>query len=150
MQKGEWSEVAAIASRDLGKAETAARSLGIAKAYGSYEGNFLPIRKIEAIQNPLLNQLHVPLTIKAAEAGKHVFAGEKPLSLTVAEAKTLLAVQKLKSGTENRGGVYGAYASALLQAREVVSLAGLGSCGPPSDFSATSTSIPANIATSHI
>jgi len=92
MQKGEWSEVAAIASRDLGKAETAARSLGIARAYGSYE-ELLADPQIEAIYNPLPNQLHVPLTIKAAEAGKHVLC-EKPLSLTVAEAKTLLAVQQ--------------------------------------------------------
>jgi predicted dehydrogenase len=92
MQKGEWSEVAAIASRDRGKAETAARSLGIAKAYGSYE-ELLADPQIEAIYNPLPNQLHVPLTIKAAEAGKHVLC-EKPLSLTVAEARTLLAVQQ--------------------------------------------------------
>src|ERR1700721_3113707 len=37
MQKGVWSEVTAIASRDRGKAEDAARTLGIAKSYGSYE-----------------------------------------------------------------------------------------------------------------
>ena len=37
MQQGELTEVTAIASRDLGKAQTAARQLGIARAYGSYE-----------------------------------------------------------------------------------------------------------------
>jgi predicted dehydrogenase len=91
MQKGEWSEVTAIASRDLGRAENVARSLGIPKAYGSYE-DLLADPQIEAIYNPLPNQLHVPWSIKAAEAGKHVLC-EKPLSLTVAEAKTLLAVE---------------------------------------------------------
>src|SRR6202023_2981840 len=91
MQKGVWSEVTAIASRDRGKAEDAARTLGIAKSYGSYE-ELLADPQIEAIYNPLPNQLHVPWSIKAAEAGKHVLC-EKPLSLTVAEAKTLLAVR---------------------------------------------------------
>jgi predicted dehydrogenase len=92
MQKGEWIDVMAIASRDRGKAEETARALGIAKAYGSYE-DLLADPQIEAIYNPLPNQLHVPWSIRAAEAGKHVLC-EKPLSITVAEARTLLAVQK--------------------------------------------------------
>jgi predicted dehydrogenase len=91
MQKGEWSEVMAIASRDPGKAEGAARALGIPKAYGSYE-ELLQDPDVEAIYNPLPNHLHVPWTLRAAEAGKHVLC-EKPLSLTVEEAKTLLAVR---------------------------------------------------------
>jgi predicted dehydrogenase len=96
MQKGEWSEVTAIASREKKKAEEAARKLGIAKAYGSYE-ELLADPEIEAIYNPLPNHLHVAWSIKAAETGKHVLC-EKPLSLTVEEAKTLLAVR-------NRTGV---------------------------------------------
>jgi predicted dehydrogenase len=92
MQKGAWSEIAAIASRDWRKAENAAKSLGIAKAYGSYEA-MLADPGIEAVYNPLPNHLHVPWSIKAAEAGKHVLC-EKPLSLSVAEAKTLLPVRE--------------------------------------------------------
>ncbi len=91
MQKGEWSEVAAIASRELSKAEKTAQQLGIPKAYGSYE-ELLADPEIEAIYNPLPNHLHVPWSIKAAEAGKHVLC-EKPLSLTVREAKELLRVR---------------------------------------------------------
>ena len=91
MQRGEWSEIAAIASRDLKKAKDAAKKLGIAKAYGSYE-ELLADEEIEAVYNPLPNHLHVPWSIKAAEAGKHVLC-EKPLSLTVAEARTLLDVR---------------------------------------------------------
>ena len=92
MQKSEWVDLAAIASRDLSRAGQAARTLGIAKAYGSYE-ELLADPHIEAIYNPLPNQLHVPWSIKAAEAGKHVLC-EKPLGLTVAETKALLAVQQ--------------------------------------------------------
>src|SRR5579862_8040279 len=91
MQKGEWSEVVAIASRDLDKAATAAGKLGIGKAFGSYE-EALADPEIEAIYNPLPNHLHVPWSIRAAEAGKHVLC-EKPIALSAAEAKTLLAAR---------------------------------------------------------
>lgn len=91
MQKGKYSTVTAIASRDLAKAREAATALGIGTAYGSYE-ELLADPNVDAIYNPLPNQLHVPWTLKAAEAGKHVLC-EKPLSMTVAEAKTLLAVR---------------------------------------------------------
>jgi predicted dehydrogenase len=91
MQLGQYATVDAIASRDLAKAKQAASALGISRAYGSYE-ELLADPEIDAIYNPLPNQMHVPWTIKAAEAGKHVLC-EKPISLTVAEARTLLAVR---------------------------------------------------------
>lgn len=91
MQGGEWSEVAAIASRDMGRAQKAADALDIPKAYGSYEG-LLDDPQIEAVYIPLPNHLHVPWSIKAAEAGKHVLC-EKPLSLSVEEARALLSVR---------------------------------------------------------
>jgi predicted dehydrogenase len=91
MQRGQYTSVVAIASRSLAKAQQAATALGIPTAYGSYE-EIVADPNIDAIYNPLPNHLHVPWTIRAAEAGKHVLC-EKPLSLTVAEAKTLLAVR---------------------------------------------------------
>jgi len=91
MQRGELSTVTAIASRDLAKARAAAAQLGIPTAYGSYE-ELLADPAIDAVYNPLPNQLHVPWTVRAAEAGKHVLC-EKPLSLTLAEAESLLAVR---------------------------------------------------------
>ena len=91
MQRGQHTTVAAIASRNLAKAREAAEALEVPTAYGSYE-ELLADPNIDAIYNPLPNQLHVPWTIKAAEAGKHVLC-EKPLSLTVAEARTLLDVR---------------------------------------------------------
>src|ERR1700729_3869145 len=91
MQRGEWCEIAAIASRDLKRAQEAAAELGIPRAYGSYE-ELRADPEIQAVYNPLPNHLHVPLSIKAAEAGKHVLC-EKPLSLTAEEAKSLIAVR---------------------------------------------------------
>jgi predicted dehydrogenase len=91
MQQGHLTTIAAIASRDHSKAKEAAAAHNIPKAYGSYE-ELLADPDIDAIYNPLPNHLHVPWTIKAAEAGKHVLC-EKPISLTVAEAETLIAVR---------------------------------------------------------
>ena len=88
MQRGAYSDIVAIASRDLQKARSAAGDLGIPKAYGSYE-ELLADPEIEAIYNPLPNHLHVPWSIRAAEAGKHVLC-EKPVSMTVAECRTLI------------------------------------------------------------
>jgi len=87
MMKSAAIEVAALASRDLARAEEAARELGIARAYGSYEA-LLADERIEAVYNPLPNHLHVPLTLAAAQAGKHVLC-EKPMALTAGELEAL-------------------------------------------------------------
>jgi predicted dehydrogenase len=87
IMKSAHSEVVAIASRDLGKARAAADRLGIAKAYGSYEELFAD-PDIDAIYNPLPNHLHVPMTVAAAKAGKHVLC-EKPIALNAADAEAL-------------------------------------------------------------
>ena len=91
MQQSALTPVMAIASRDLAKARAAAAELGIAKAYGSYE-ELLADPDIDAIYNPLPNHLHVPWSAKAAEAGKHVLC-EKPLGLSTAEVRELMAVR---------------------------------------------------------
>src|SRR5438105_3684592 len=73
MQKGEWSEVTAIASRDQRKAQKVAGSLGIAKAYGSYE-ELLADPQVEAIYNPLPNQLHIPCPSKLLKRASMSYA----------------------------------------------------------------------------
>lgn len=95
MLKSPHSEVVAIGSRELGKAQAAVRSLGLegkAKAYGSYAA-MLADPEVEAVYNPLPNHLHVPLTIEAAMAGKHVLC-EKPIGLNRQDAEKLRAIPK--------------------------------------------------------
>jgi predicted dehydrogenase len=90
MQRSPWCEITAIASRDLSKAKRAAEELNIPNAYGSYE-ELLADNTVEAIYNPLPNHLHVPWTVKAAEAGKHVLC-EKPIAMNATQARTLIDV----------------------------------------------------------
>jgi predicted dehydrogenase len=92
MQKAPLVSVRALASRSLDKARRAAESAGVPRAYGSYE-ELLADRDIEAVYNPLTNDLHVPWSIRAARAGKHVLC-EKPIALTAAEAAQLAEVQR--------------------------------------------------------
>lgn len=80
--------VHAIASRDARKAETVAGKMNIPVSYGSYE-ELLADESIDAIYNPLPNHLHLPWTIKAMEAGKHVLC-EKPIAMDSNEAEVLL------------------------------------------------------------
>ena len=90
MLNSKWCDIRAIASRSVQSARETADALGIPKAYGSYE-ELLADPEIEAVYNPLPNHLHVPLTLQAAAAGKHVLC-EKPIALTAGEAAQLRAV----------------------------------------------------------
>ncbi len=92
MQRGEHCEIKAIASRRLEKGQVAAKQLNIPRIFGSYE-ELLSDPGIEAVYIPLPNHLHVPWSIKALEAGKHVLC-EKPIALTSAEAQTLVAASQ--------------------------------------------------------
>jgi predicted dehydrogenase len=87
MMKSPHCKIVAVASRDEATAREMAAELGIPDAYGSYEA-MLAASDIEAVYNPLPNHLHVPLTLAAARAGKHVLC-EKPVALTAAEAAQL-------------------------------------------------------------
>lgn len=87
MMKSDKLEVLAISSRDQAKADAAAKQLGIKRAYGSYEA-MLADPDIEAVYNPLPNHLHVPLTLQALQAGKHVLC-EKPFAIKAQDLEVL-------------------------------------------------------------
>jgi predicted dehydrogenase len=88
MKSGQFCRVDAIASREPYRAESAAHRMGIPKAYGSYAA-LLGDLEIDAVYIPLPNHLHVPWSIRALDAGKHVLC-EKPIALNASEAKELL------------------------------------------------------------
>jgi predicted dehydrogenase len=81
-------EVAAVASRELGRAQETAARLGIPTAYGSYQ-ELLSDRGLEAVFIALPNHLHADWIRRAADAGKHVLC-EKPLAMDAGEAQACL------------------------------------------------------------
>ncbi|MEP6831502.1 MAG: Gfo/Idh/MocA family oxidoreductase [Rhizomicrobium sp.] len=91
LQKGSAARVIAIASANEIRARDAAARLGIETVHRSYEA-LLADPSIEAVYNPLPNHLHVPWSIRAMEAGKHVLC-EKPIALSAAEAVQLVQAE---------------------------------------------------------
>ncbi len=83
--------LAAIGSRDLAKAQATAAEFGAARAHGTYEA-LLADPEVDALYVPLPNHLHLPWSIRALEAGKHVLC-EKPLVLKAAEVTELVAAR---------------------------------------------------------
>lgn len=89
MRQCQYCDIVGIASRSGAKARAAADQLGLEEAYDSYE-KMLADPSIQAIYNPLPNHLHVPWSLKALEAGKHVLC-EKPIAPTAKEARAFAA-----------------------------------------------------------
>jgi D-xylose 1-dehydrogenase (NADP+, D-xylono-1,5-lactone-forming) len=83
-------EFVAVASRSPERAEAYAAEKGIPRAHGSYEA-LLADPDVDAVYVGLPNALHVPWTIRALRAGKHVLC-EKPMSRRPAEVEEAFAV----------------------------------------------------------
>jgi predicted dehydrogenase len=124
MQQGTHCEIAAIASRSLERAQAVADRLGIPTAYGSYE-ELLADPDIDAVYNPLPNHLHVPWSIKALEAGKHVLC-EKPIALNAAGAQRLLDAAQERPGLKVMEAFMYRHHPQWQRARQLVAAGGIG------------------------
>ncbi|HKN56672.1 MAG TPA: Gfo/Idh/MocA family oxidoreductase, partial [Amycolatopsis sp.] len=81
--------VAAVAARDTSRAQAFASRHGIPKVHAGYD-DLVGDPDLGAIYNPLPNGLHGRWTRAALAAGKHVLC-EKPIAMSLAEAKQMLA-----------------------------------------------------------
>jgi predicted dehydrogenase len=143
MQQGQYCEIAAIASRDLAKAQADAARLGIPKAYGSYE-ELLADPEIEAVYNPMPNHLHVPWSIKAIEAGKHVLC-EKPIGLSAAEAQELLDAARQHPQIKVMEAFMYRHHPQWLRAKQIVDAGGIGELRTVHSFFSYFNDDPSNI-----
>jgi predicted dehydrogenase len=84
--------VAAVAAREVSRAEAFALQHGIPTAHGSYD-DLLADPDIDAVYLPLPNALHAPWMLRAIEAGKHVLC-EKPFTANAAEATEIAEAAK--------------------------------------------------------
>jgi predicted dehydrogenase len=142
MQHADRCEVLAIASRDERRARDAASSLGIPRAYGSYEA-LLADPDVDAVYVPLPNHLHPEWTMRAARAGKHVLC-EKPLAMTAAEAREMVAACEDAGVRLMEAFMYRLHPS-WVAAREVVASGRIGSLVAVDTWFSYFNDDPANI-----
>ncbi|MDX2032778.1 MAG: Gfo/Idh/MocA family oxidoreductase [Blastocatellia bacterium] len=143
MRRSELLEVNAIASRDQARAYEAASRFGIPKAYGSYE-ELLADPEIAIIYNPMPNHLHVPWSIKALEAGKHVLC-EKPIALSAAEAQELLDASKRHPGLKVMEAFMYRFHPQWKRAKEIVDGGGIGALRTIQSFFSYFNNDPGNV-----
>jgi predicted dehydrogenase len=79
--------VAAVAARDVARAQAFAAKHGIARVHDNYEA-LIADPDLDAVYNPLPNGLHGRWTRAALAAGKHVLC-EKPFTANAAEAREI-------------------------------------------------------------
>lgn len=128
-------ELAAVASRDLAKAEAFAREFG-GTAVEGYQ-RLLDRDDIDAVYVPLPSGLHADWIRRAVKAGKHVLA-EKPLTTELAETEELVALAE-SAGVVLRENFMFLHHSSHRRVRELLDG---GALGELRSFSATFT-IPA-------
>jgi D-xylose 1-dehydrogenase (NADP+, D-xylono-1,5-lactone-forming) len=123
IKKAGNAQVTAVAARDAGRAAAYASEHGIPKSYGSYD-EMLADPEIEAVYNPLPNSEHMPLSIRALEAGKHVIC-EKPFTMNAAEAVQLEQVSQ-RTGKQVMEAFMWRFHPQVQQVKDVISSGKIG------------------------
>jgi len=98
------SEVAAVASRTRARAESYATEWNIPRAITGYQA-LVDDPGIDAIYIPLPNSEHVPWTLAAVAAGKHVLC-EKPMALDPADIDRIHAAAAAAKVVVEEGFMY--------------------------------------------
>ena len=104
MRLARRSELAAVASRGRARAEQYAAEWSIPRAIAGYQA-LLDDPGIDAVYIPLPNTDHVPWTLAAIAAGKHVLC-EKPLALDPADVDRIVAAAAAAGVVVEEGFMY--------------------------------------------
>ncbi len=96
--------LAAIAARDQARARDWAARFDIRTAPRTYQ-DLVEDPTVEAVYNPLPNDLHAEWSIRALRAGKHVLC-EKPLAMSAAEAQAMTAAAEANGVLLMEGFMY--------------------------------------------
>lgn len=115
--------VAAVAARELSRAQAFAAEHGITRVHDSYEA-LVADPDVDAVYNPLPNGLHGRWTRAAIAAGKHVLC-EKPFSANAAEAREVAGLAA-QSGRVVMEAFHYRYHPLTLRVEEIIASGELG------------------------
>jgi predicted dehydrogenase len=117
------SELYAVGSRDLAKAQAYAKDKGVANAFGSYEA-MLADPNVDAVYISLPNSLHCEWAVKAAAAGKHILC-EKPIAISMDEFDQMEAAAQANGVTLFEAFMY-LHHPQTIKAQEIIRAGRLG------------------------
>jgi len=117
------SEITAVGSRDLGRAQKFAAEFDVPHAFGSYE-ELAACPAVDAVYIGSPHSRHEPHTILCLEAGKHVLC-EKPLAMNAAQADRMIKLARGR-GLVLMEAVWTRFLPALEKVREMVAAGAIG------------------------
>ncbi|RMF59663.1 MAG: gfo/Idh/MocA family oxidoreductase [Calditrichaeota bacterium] len=113
----EGSHILAVTSRTLEKARRFANKFGVERVYPTPD-DLLADPEIDAVYIATPVSTHYPLTIQAAEAGKHILC-EKPMGMTVEECERMLMTCHQK-GVSLMVAYYRRFFPAVIKSKELI------------------------------
>ena len=117
------ASIAAVGSRDAGRAEAFASEYGVTRAYGSYE-ELAADPEVEAVYVASPHSEHEAHTLLCLEAGKHVLC-EKAFALNAAQSERMIACAA-ERGLVLREALWTRFLPAVVRARELIEAGTLG------------------------
>ncbi len=105
------------------RASKKAKAWGVEKVYTDYQ-QVLEDREVDVVELLTPHHLHCPMTVQAAQAGKHISV-QKPMALSAAEADEMIAAAN-KAGVMLRVYETFVYYAPAVRAREMIDAGEIG------------------------
>jgi predicted dehydrogenase len=117
------AEVVGLFDINVEKAKEKAAAWGVEKVYGSYE-ELLADDSIDAVEILTPHQFHCEMTVKAAQAGKHISL-QKPMAMTIDEGQKMVDASR-EAGVNFRIFENFVYLPAYRKAKELIDSGAIG------------------------
>ena len=113
----------AVCDTNKALAKKKAKEWGVDKVYTDYQ-QVLEDKEVDVVELLTPHHLHCPMTIQAAQAGKHISV-QKPMALSAAEADQMIAAAN-KAGVTLRVYETFVYYAPAVRAREMIDAGEIG------------------------